>query len=327
MDKTPEKSGWDIEKIVKDIEWTFKSHAVASNIHIKPVAEMLLKDPEKGLDLVVRTYNNALDDAYTDDVTGENYRGLVEAMAGGPFEHIPRETSNAVGAVYPFLPRKIKNKALNTLFQIYDDGFNSGQVNGRRGAGITNAIREPLLLSDIQIARWLYWPGLDKENQRLLSKYNLFCDFKAENICKNGRFNPETVLSDFIVGYSLLKSDMNNGWGEEYIQVAEPEFLDRTLKGIVGVRFGFVHSFLNYIIENPDLAAKHLGKDQETIMTHIKNSWAGRRNKLRELLPEQVQERVDFYIEEKDWANYYDFDGYESRPDIRFNLIKIFFKE
>lgn len=146
------------EKIEKAIERGYDVHTINALIHIAPLCEFLKRDPDKAIEMIASTYNRALDDAYTDR-KGENNRDFVEGVAGGPCETIPWQTYNAVGAVYPYLTRTQKDRALKQLISIWDE-MNWGYVNGERGTGHTTGIREPLLLSDVEIVRPIYWPGL-----------------------------------------------------------------------------------------------------------------------------------------------------------------------
>lgn len=52
----------------------------------------------------------------------------------------------------------------------------------------------------------------------------------------DGLFDPAKVRSDFLVAYALIRKDFTH-FGEDYVRAANPEFLQRVLKGIVALRF------------------------------------------------------------------------------------------
>lgn len=266
-----------IEKIKKAVQRAFDTHEAAAFAHVSFLAEMLMDKPDKGIDLIVQTYNEGLNAAYTDD-RGVNNRALVQAECGGPHEAVPWAVYNAVGAVYPYLNRKQKNRALGEIIFRILDTRNFAEVRGERGAGHTPGIREPLLLSDIVIARPAYWPGLYDE-QHLWKDAACFCDLQAEIMDEEGRFYPTRVNSDFVVAYALLRKDFTS-FGEEYAQAANPAFLERVLKGIVAMRFA-------------------RAKCEEDIERGT--------NRLKELLPEIVHDRIEPLRQEGDWVDYREF--------------------
>ncbi|MBN1645801.1 hypothetical protein JW868_02060 [Candidatus Woesearchaeota archaeon] len=237
-------------------------------MHVEQVRQALLHDPNKGIRMIVGAYERGLDQAYTTEEHG-NTRCLIEAIAGGPLETIPWAVYNAVGAVYPYLTREQKDNALREILRILDRR-NYLEVNGGHGGyGHTPGIREPLLLSDIAVVRPLYWPGLFEEDH-LFRDNPTWADWKANVMLENGMFNPRVVNSDFCVAYRLLRNDLR-GHPEAYSVEANPAFLERTLHGIVAMRFG----------------PKQRQEDSDQ-----------GRERLRELLPESVQDRV-----ERDWAD------------------------
>ena len=262
-----------IEKIKKAVQRAFDTHEAAAFAHVSFLAEMLMDDPDKGIDLIVKTYNKGLDDAYTDE-RGVNNRALVQAECGGPHEAVPWAVYNAVGAVYPYLSREQKNRALKEIIFGILDLRNYIEVNCVHTPGI----REPLLLSDIYIARPLYWPGLHDE-ERLWKDKTCFCDFQAETMDEDGMFYPTRVKSDFLVAHALLRKDFTS-FGEEYAKAANPAFLERVLKGIVAMRFG-------------------RAKNQNEVRKGTK--------RLKELLPKIVHDRIAEYKKQKDWVDWRDF--------------------
>ncbi len=266
-----------IEKLKKQVQKAFDTHEAAAFAYVSPLASMLMDNPDKGIDIIVQTYNQALNDAYTND-KGVNNRALVQAECGGPHEAVPWAVYNAVGAVYPYLDRKQKNKALGEIIFRILDTRNYAEVNGERGAGHTTGIREPLLLSDIAIARPLYWPGLHDE-ERLWKDKACFCDFQVETMDEEGMFYPTRVNSDFIVAYALLRNDFTS-FGEEYAEAANPAFLGRVLKGIVAMRFAGA-------------------KDQSDIRKGTE--------RLKELLPESVHDKIEPLRLEGGWVDYKEF--------------------
>lgn len=180
---------------------------------------------------------------------------------------------NAVGAVYPLLDIEQKNDAIKAhLNQL--DGINYYYVNRNH----TPFIREPLLLTDITIARPLYWPGLHDE-EHLWRKKNSFSEIEKEIMTERGLFRADKVKSDFLVAYALMRSDFTR-FGGDYIKVANPEFLERVLKGIVALRFA-----------------------KETSKEEIDKG----RNRLCILLPKAIHDKVEDLRQKGDWTNYQDF--------------------
>lgn len=271
----------DEEGLAKDLNRAFDAHSVSALIFVAPFAEMLVSNPDKAIDMIPQVYNEALNDAY-----GKN-RSYVEALAGGPMETIPWALYNSVGEVYPNLTRFQRDRALKHILSILDKR-NYMEVNGAIGVGHTTGIREPLLLSDIAIIYPLYWPGLD-EGRVLIKEASNFFDFQKEFIDSNGLFvrgkvegDPilrRGVNSDFVMAYSLLRADICD-FGESYIRIANPGFLERTLKGIVAMRFA-------------------RATDEEKIEQG--------RKRLKELLPESVHNRIEPLRQERDWVDYTKF--------------------
>ena len=179
----------------------------------------------------------------------------------------------------------------------------------------TSYIREPLLLSDISIARPAYWPGLD-EGQNLICKHNIFCDFKSEFIDEKGFFNRNLIKSDFIVGYSLLRKDLCD-WGEDYIKIADRNFLDKVLNGIVGMKFAHLFSLKNLsekeIAEVNEEAKDSAFYDQikERLNRNLDLEIAERKKRLKELLPQSLFAKVEEKIKTQNWANYKLFMSYK----------------
>ncbi len=263
----------DQEQLEKAVRRAFETHEAAALVHVEPLVQMLQDNPDKAIDFIFKTYNKALNDAYTDN-EGKNMRAFIEAIAGGPFEGIPRQVYNAVGEVYPYLERSQKDRALRQVLNCMD-GLNYVDVNGLRGAGHTPGIREPLLLSDIQIVRWIYWPGLHDEEYLWKDKES-FQEIKDEIIDKYGLFRRDKVKSDFLVAYALLRSNLCR-FGEDYAQAANPNFLERVLKGIVAMRFAHA-------------------ENEEDVIEGTK--------RLEFLLPKSVHNRIESLRLERDWVDH-----------------------
>ena len=267
-----------LKELVDGIERCFVSHEAASVVHVEPLARMLMDDPDKAIDMITSAYNKALDDAYT-DTDGKNVRAFVEAIAGGPMEAIPADVYNAVGAVYPFLDRERKDKALGKILNILD-GINYCYVQ----ISHTPFIREPLLFGDICAVRMLYYPGLD-EGKTLLEQFgnsgvDSFLELQKEIIDENGLFIRNKVRSDFLVAYSLLRTNLSD-FGEMYAGTANHLFLDRTIKGLVGMYFG-----------------QKGAEDQDQGEIRVE---------FRQILTPSVQDRVDYHLEQRDWVNHRQF--------------------
>jgi hypothetical protein len=199
----------------------------------------------------------------------------------------------------------MKNCALEKILNIMD-GINNRYIQ----ISHTPYIREPLLLTDICISRPMYWPGMEgEEGEHLIKKYTpLFCDFKTELINEEGFFNKNEIKSDFIVAYTLLRKDFCN-WGEEYVEIANERFLNRVLQGITAMRFADYFKLKSLSQEEID-GINHESQDMEfysknkTKLNQIldKKIVEGR-NRLRELLPQSLQDKIEEKIEQKDWAD------------------------
>lgn len=110
----------------KKITKAFDAHDVAAFLHVSPLAQQLKDNPDKAINLIYQTFEEALNQAYTDD-RGVNQRAYVQSLAGGPMETIPWAVYNSVGDVYPYLE---KNQRFNALRQVLRclDQYNTGYV-------------------------------------------------------------------------------------------------------------------------------------------------------------------------------------------------------
>jgi len=144
-------------------------------------------------------------------------------------DFIPKvKVYNTVGAIYPSLSREYKDKVIKAHLTVFDD-LDYTRVNTNH----TPYIRDPQLLADIDIVSPIYWPGLLNE-EKLWREETSFKRLQKKIIDKNGLFNKEEVRSDFLVAYGLIKLTK---FGNEYVTVANPQFLDRVIKGIVSLKF------------------------------------------------------------------------------------------
>jgi len=264
----------NLNQIMDSITRAFGKYDSTAVIHAKPLAKMLMDKPDEAIDRIVSTYNRGVDDMYTDE-EGVNLRGYISALAGGPHEAVPHAIYNAVGTVYPYLNRAQKDRALGKIVRGILDYRNYIEVQDTHTPGI----REPLLLADVGIVRALYWPGM-YEGESLVKKFSDFNLFKQEIMDQEGFMRKDKVNSDFIVAYSLLRSDFCF-FGEEYVKSVNPQFLDRVVQGIVSMRFS----------DNPS----------------DKNKINERTSRLKELLPESLHKRISTIREAADWPNYQDF--------------------
>lgn len=134
------------------------------------------------------------------------------------------------------------------------------------------------MLTDIAIVRPPYWPGLD-EGWAKIKQFPSFNEFRKEMIDERGMFRKDKVQSDFVMAWTTLCSAWSK-FGDEYARAANPEFLERTLKGLV-----------NYCFYNR--------KTQESIAEGIAEFKAN--------LPLIVHHRLEPLIEEKDWPDFNEF--------------------
>lgn len=261
-------------QIMNSITRAFGKYDATAVIHAKPLAKMLMDKPDEAIDRIVSTYDNGVDDMYTDE-EGVNLRGYISAIAGGPHEAVPHAVYNAVGAVYPYLNRTQKDRALSKVVLGILDNINYIYVQETHTPGI----REPLLLADIAIVRALYWPGMDN-GKDLVQRFQSFDTFKQEIMDQEGLMRKDKVNSDYVVAYSLLRSDFCS-FGEEYVKSANPSFLDRVVQGIVSMRFS----------------------DKPSDKTKINE----RTDRLKELLPESLHAKISPIRKAADWPNYQEF--------------------
>ncbi len=138
----------DFKKLVQKM---FDSHDVSALMHVSILAQQLKDNPKTGISLIYQTFEDALNQAYTQD--GVNHRAFVESQAGGPMETIPWAVYNSVGDVYPYFERDQRFSALRQVLRCLDK-YNTKYVQDTHTPGI----REPLLLTDICIVRPVYWP-------------------------------------------------------------------------------------------------------------------------------------------------------------------------
>ena len=201
---------------------------------------------------------------------GNRDRGKkYERIQGIGDDFIPdSDLYNVVGSIYPLLDRRQRNEVVGAHLNQFD-GLNYLAVNSNH----TPNIREPLLLADITIVRPLYWPGLHDEKHLWDGKVS-FAELEKEIMDEKGLFDPSKVRSDFLVAYALMRKDFTS-FGEDYAKTANPEFLNRVVKGIVALRFA------------------------RTKTEEIEKG----RNRLYELLPKIVHGRIEDLRKEADWIN------------------------
>jgi hypothetical protein len=289
-------------EIDKSLENEFRRHLSISENYSERFLQLIWKNPKEALDNFFDTYNKALDKAYTNPETGENNRSFVEIMAGGPHEAIPSSLYNSVGLIYPFLNRTLKNYSLEKIL---------GILNGIRYDYVqishTSFIREPLLLSDISIIEPLYWPGM-AEGERLINQAQSFGNFKKEFLDLRGFFKRELINSDFIVAYSLLRKDFCD-WGEEYLKIADPFFIERVIKGVVGKRFSKLFSLKNLTreeIEGVNTLARNsefYSEIKEELNKKLDLAIYQKMKRLEEVLPLSLKKTLTQKIEERDWTD------------------------
>ena len=204
-------------------------------------------------------------------------------MAGGPLETIPWAVYNSVGAAYPYFTRPQKDLALEQMLDILDTR-NTMEITGDGRPGHTTGIREPLLLSDICVCR-PYWPGIG-EGIYLINQFTRFSDFSKVLINPNGTFKHKGrvhydkekisgVNSDFMVAFALLRTDLCQ-WGEKFVNVVHPPFLERVLKGLM--TYCFAHK-----------------TEEADIQEELEDCYR--------VLPKLIHGRLRPIIEEKDWPD------------------------
>lgn len=274
----------NLENIMDDIRKNISQHQIAEMEYVQPLAQVLQDgDPRQFIKQFFDIYNKSLDSAYTDK-NGVNQRSFVQAIAGGPFESIPWALYNVIGEIYPYLDREVKDEALGQILRCLDR-LNYTDVNGLRGTGHTTGIREPLLLADICILRWLYFPGIE-EGQWLQSKYDNFFDFQKDLMDEEGCFihkpvghdmnEDPGVNSDFMVAYSLITPE-HSKWGEQYIKSTNPQFLERVVRGVVWTFFGDV-------LDDNELYQKRM-------------------NEIKKALYPVLHDRIEPIVEERGWVD------------------------
>lgn len=308
------------ENFLEEFRESFKVHYKISNEILNNFSQMLWENPDVALDNLFKAYNNSLNEAYTNK-TGETCRAFVEATCGGPHEAIPSAFYNAVGTIYPFLSREVKNKALCKILNIMDR-IRSDYVQTSH----TSYIHEPLLLSDIFIVRPFYWPGLE-EGQRLVNKYNnLFCDFKFEMIKENGLFEKRKVNSEFLVGYFLLRKDICN-WSEGYLEIVNEKFLDRILQGVVGMSVAREFRLKNLsteeinAIEEESEGKINYQEDKSKLEIILNSEIDNEKIRLKDLFPKPLHKKIDFFVNKKDWIDPF-LGGYNKNHLLLYEISK-----
>jgi hypothetical protein len=267
---------FDSAEFNRELNRAVDTHFASALLHVLPLAERLMDDPDRAIDDIFVIYDRALNDAYRDD-DGRNDRALVESIAGGPHEAVPWAVYNAVGTAYPYLEREQRDKALEKILQILDKR-NYLEVNGAVARGHTTGIREPLLLADIVLARPPYWPGLFDE-QHIWKDKLTFWEIQNEIMDENKMFRPDKVNSDFLVATAFLNPRVTQ-FGEAYAEAVNPAFLERVLKGNIAIEFG-----------------------RKKVPEEIEE----RKRELLEALPETLHDRLDPILEEADWVDYTKF--------------------
>jgi hypothetical protein len=127
------------------------------------------------------------------------------------------------------------------------------------------------------------------EGQMIIKKYGSLYEIRKRLMNDDGTFKRkyaasdidanEGVCSEFLVGYSLLRSDFCD-YGNEAADALEPNLLDRIVKAVVAMRFGRA-------ADGEDFNAGKI--------------------RLRQILPERVHEKIERFTNEHDWANPADF--------------------
>ncbi|MFH1500904.1 MAG: hypothetical protein ABIE22_03070 [archaeon] len=260
---------FDIDNFMAELERICAKQDIAALNHIEPLRQLIMTNPDKAIPKLGPAYKSAVK---------EGAGGGYVSMCGGPSEAFTKPIFHIVGAAYPYLTREQKDSSLRQVIDI---------LNNYRYdiASLVHSphIREPLLFSDVGICSPLYWPGLHGQ-ERLWKDVEDFYELQEKIMTEEGMFRPEIVDSDFLVAYAILRTDFTP-FGEQYIQAANPLFLERVIKGIVNLRFGRSDT------------AKRIKKGE---------------GRLREILPESLHDRITPIREEADWADWEKFE----RPEV-----------
>ncbi len=218
-------------EIGKQIFKFYDKESIAIAEHVLQFEQRMAHDPAKAIPDFRRVLETALDDIYDPP----DQRKIPFSLMGGPHEAAPLAMINAVGTVYPFLERRQKDAALSQVL-----GFLDGQNYFYVQSLYTCSVRDPALLSDIVVARRLYWPGYDENTVRW--QYHTESPAKSPKDAQsyyeiheavldgNGLFRKGTVASDFIAACALLDK-RTNPFSKEYAEAAHPGFLRRTANG------------------------------------------------------------------------------------------------
>lgn len=255
----------------REIQRAFDTHDAAALVHVAPLARELEDDPDRAIARIRQVYDAALNDAYTGS-DGQNHRAFVESHAGGPMETVPSAVYNVVGDVYPRLEKHQREAALRQILNILD-GMNNLYVQDSH----TRFIREPLLLADIVLCRRAYWPGIE-DGIALMRHYSSFDELRAATMDDKGLFRRNTVASDFLSAVALMHGKYSS-WGESYVSVANPSFLDRVYKGVVALDFG-----------------RPTGEEIASVRAKFDKVW-----------PLKFREKLDGLLQERDWVDYTKF--------------------
>lgn len=176
---------------------------------------------------------------------------------------------NALGTIYPYLTMEQRENAVRAFLGHFDClRYDRVQYNH------TSKIMEPIALTDILSARWLYFSGLEDETKQIGEAKKLK-KFESIYMTKDGLFKPNKVDSDFLMAYAALRTDTWD-YAKEYAREAHQQFLDRVVKGLVNVFFS-------------DAKTEEKVKEKKKDITRI-------------LTPE-VYPLIDYHLSKKDWIN------------------------
>src|SRR3989344_13230 len=200
---------------------------------------------------------------------------LLKSKRGGWGDGtVARPVYDVIGGAYPALSREQKDRAALAAVSVMDHTDNI-HVQWH----VTPYIRNPQFVVDVALMRPYYYPD-SGETKGIAQNYPRFHMVRSELIDDAGKFIPEKVDSDFVVGYGLLRSDFLD-CGEEFARVADPPFLNGLMKRIFAWRYGRSPG-------QEELSSESIEKKTK---------------RLKHLLPKSVLDRIEPLRVEADWID------------------------
>lgn len=155
---------------------------------------------------------------FIDQARNANPERAYEAMAGGPNQDFVAPLINAVGPLYPALPREARLPLLRKIFNYLDS------LNYFNAQDHVELIHEPWLVGDILTTRPLYSPGY-KTHADFLEKNRNWQEVAAQVDKSRSKF----FFSLALIQPKISSLEVRTRFYEQF-----PVLLDRTLDAVAG---------------------------------------------------------------------------------------------